>query len=605
MTDLLAALFALLPVFAAFAAWYLGADYWPSAVHYHLAVFAGGAAGTLMILSSSMSGRQTRAAMRLIAYSFLPLIAVGAVWPYVWLFDAARRYALDELQGGRLAPGTAVWSRTIDIYAHYIRHAEFHSVSAGLFILVVGLIVLNMSGARKMWRTLFPKTRRQEEGPWTATFLESEKIRQLTANDTGLPIGLIRDRILRYEPALRVWPKGHHFVIAGTRAGKFVSAGKPAVLDHPGSIVALDLKGEIFTACHAHRSQTRRQVVLDPYRILEQTSAKFDPFAYLRPDQLHRDLGTFVDGCIKPTTGEFQWVTNGCVDITRAAVESTMIEDTGDDRFLRVVDKLLAADRLDKFENWANQTSVAEGRIADAAANLLDLSDRQRGSILDELRQNLVWAQNPMLRAVLAGNDFSFDDVVAGTIDLYLVVPPDALREASGFMRLLMNLALGAFLRRGVERDAPDCLFVYDEFTRLGRLDKIIDVATIAAGYNVTALFFAQNLDSVREVYGNSTMTLIGSCATTRVFGLGAGDTGTAKWLAETMGTATARTETRQDAKTTAGETGVPLLDAAEILQLPADEQIILFRGHPPARTKLIISHEHPFYRDRMPQRNV
>ena len=117
----------------------------------------------------------------------------------------------------------------------------------------------------------------------------------------------------------------------------------------------------------------------------------------------------------------------------------------GNDRFIRVVESLLSPERMANFEKWAKQTNVAEGRIADAAANLLDLSDRQRGSILDELRQNLIWAQNPMMRQILRGNDLDFADIVSGRVNLYIIVPPEALREASGFLRLMINLALRAF----------------------------------------------------------------------------------------------------------------------------------------------------------------
>lgn len=313
-----------------------------------------------------------------------------------------------------------------------------------------------------------------------------------------------------------------------------------------------------------------------------------------------------ADGMVKPADGEFAWIANGCVDIAKAAIESAILETPPEstNRFLKVVDSLLAADKLDTFEKWANQKNVADGRIADAAANLLDLSDRQRGSVLDDLRQNLVWARNPAIRDILNGNDFSFADIAEGRIDLYIVVPPDALREAAGLLRLIMNLALGAFLRGGVAIPAQNSLFIFDEFTRLGRMDKVIDIATIAAGFRVTALFVAQNLDSVQEVYGNSAMTLIGSCATTRVWGLGAGETTTAKWLSDCLGTATARTESKRSDEVSSGETAVPLMQISEILALPSDEQIIMFRGHAPARTKRIISHTHPYYRDRMPQRN-
>jgi len=384
-----------------------------------------------------------------------------------------------------------------------------------------------------------------------------------------------------------------------------VSGVGPAALDHEGAIVALDLKGEIFNACNLERGKKRPQIALDPFNVLATPSARFDPFSFLREDNYQRDIGTMADGMIKPLEDKYAWISNGSVDITKAAIELVTLETPPDDdnRFQKVVESLLAADRLDRIQKWADKKNIADGRIAGSASNLLDLSDGQQGSVLDDTRQNLAWALNPAIAGILQGNDFSFTDIAEGRIDLYIVVPPDALREAAGFLRLVMNLVLGAFLRGGVDIPRQNSLLIFDEFTRLGRLDKVIDIATIAAGFGVTALFVAQNWDSVKEVYGNAAMTLVGSCATTRVWGLGAGEITTAKWLSDCLGTATARTENKRLKEVSSGETAVPLMQISEILTLPPDEQIIMFRGHEPARTKRIISHTHPYYRDRMPRR--
>src|SRR3954468_9642892 len=124
------------------------------------------------------------------------------------------------------------------------------------------------------------------------------------------------------------------------------------------------------------------------------------------------------------------------------------------------------------------------------------------------------------MRPFLAASDFSLDDLLDNAIDLFVVVPLDQVGEQAGYLRLITNLVLAAAIRQDGRRVAHErILFVLDELTRLGYMDKIVDVATIAAGAGIEALFVAQDRGSIEKVYGRDiTDTLLASCATVRVF---------------------------------------------------------------------------------------
>ena len=63
-----------------------------------------------------------------------------------------------------------------------------------------------------------------------------------------------------------------------------------------------------------------------------------------------------------------------------------------------------------------------------------------------------------------------------------------------------------------------------------------MEIATIAAGGGVEAVFIVQDMATLESVYGPlDAKTLLGSCATTRIFGLGSGDDLTARWAESTM----------------------------------------------------------------------
>jgi type IV secretion system protein VirD4 len=195
------------------------------------------------------------------------------------------------------------------------------------------------------------------------------------------------------------------------------------------------------------------------------------------------------------------------------------------------------------------------------------------------------------------------DDLLTGQADIYLVVPLDILGDMAGFFRLFKFLSLGAATRAGTARkNQPQLLMIFDEFTRLGRMNKILDLATVGAGLNVDGVFVVQDLSAFREAYGESVRTILGASATTRIFGLGRGDDTTAKWLESVMPQKTVVTRSAAEGTVEGqrGETPAPLISAAEILELPPNEMICLVRSHPPLKLKQIVSHEHPAYKNRM-----
>src|SRR5690606_22474983 len=112
------------------------------------------------------------------------------------------------------------------------------------------------------WRRRHPVNRVAEDGPWRGGFLDDVDLKHLTGHKVGLPLGIHAGKIVRYvKDDEKGWLGGHHAVIAGTRGGKSVSALVPAILDHGGPVVALDIKGELATITGKRRAADGRKVV--------------------------------------------------------------------------------------------------------------------------------------------------------------------------------------------------------------------------------------------------------------------------------------------------------------------------------------------------------
>jgi len=490
-----------------------------------------------------------------------------------------------------------------------------------------------------------------------------------------IPLGIRTDGgVGRWTPNSDKWVlDGHHMVISGTRGGKGVSCVIPAVIDHHGPIIALDVKGEIMRKCSGYRAlpyaegRYRKQIYINPWEENGVMSSYINPFDYLRgDDNLQRDIAVLADGLIRPEKGEYQWVSDLALQIVSTAIEVVYYypEESeenvfhaakewkeaktryGNDRGLlqnewkRIVERsaktdnvgrsLIAVDNMlqgkdrDKyFAEWAagfrtTRFSGLDGiesheiiefndRIKKTGILIAGIGDRQKGIIFSHIANCLRWLDDERVRWILKHpSSFRWEDLVNGHVDIYIVITMDQLSRMTLFMRVMLNMALGAFIRRGEPPpNAPVVLAVFDEFTRLGKMERILDIATIAAGSKVRALFIAQDRGSLEDVYGtNGAATLLGSCATARYFGLGAGDNKTINSVVESCKeqefTKISTTKKGNEVSETTSTERRPIFDYGQVAELHPAHLICINRGQAPALYERIISYSHKDYKDKL-----
>ena len=484
----------------------------------------------------------------------------------------------------------------------------------GVIVVAIVSWIVCSSEIGKAWAVLLPSSRVVADGPWKGAFLTDSDIADLIRLEKGLPLGLTRGgRIVRYaKNDERGWLGGHHAVISGTRGGKGVSAIMPTIFDHEGPVVALDIKGELVDTTIASRTaKGQRVVALDPFRVSKSSRIEgqkpigFNPMAFIRPAHRSRDAAVLADGIIVPETGSGAHFS----DRARACLQTTIevVHELSEAPTLHEVRGLiLSAGFLDTLTAWAETPDLAGGRASDLAGSFLAMGDKERGSILSTVAKSLEWTGADAMRGFLGmKTGINLESLLRGDVDLFIVIPLDQVTAQAGFMRLMTNLLLALMVQQGERQPAQkQVLFVADEFTRLGRLDRIVDVATVAAGINLETLFILQDKGSLEAVYGNQAAdTILGSCGTIRVFNLGRGDSRTAEWASKLAGYQTIRTQSTstasgsKTASTSSAEVREPLLTPSDILELPTGEMLCFIRGKKPLRMQRIFWYKMCRYR--------
>lgn len=602
----------LLPPLLGLAIPYFGAQLWPPFADLQTGLPILGITVTVLILSFDLEPGPVAAALRALTPFGMLAAASTIAWsllkyvPKLW-------YGIPYDYGA--APIFTIFTRFNGVATDYQAFSIDHPAIAGMVFgsALVTFFAACFSLSRfivEPIRSGTPSDRTASRGPWAGNWMPAARIRMLARNRVGLPLGLKSGQLLRYRPdPTRGWRPGHHMVVAGTRAGKGVACVIPAIIDHPGPVVTIDIKGENFAICRRYRASLgRRQVVLNPFGVIEDRTEHFDPLTYLRPGHLQRDIATLCDALIKPELAqEHAWISNAGREILEAAIELVMTQaEPGERSLLTVADLVLGPNRLETFSAWMRAGDLCGGRIANAGAKVTQMGDRQQGSVLDCLSENLAWLKFDAVRTMLSGSDFTIDELLDDTIDLYLVVPQDMTDKLSNFMRMMMTLALGAVTRQDGRRQAKaGILAVLDEFTRLGRMEKVMEIATIAAGGGVEAIFVVQDRGTLDQIYTeNGANTLLAACATTRIFGLGRADDRTARWAETALPFKTVIRESkdrrRNNQHVSHSEAKERLMDAPGLQEMPASKMLCLIGSNPPLLLDQIISHRHPSYRDKL-----
>ncbi len=418
--------------------------------------------------------------------------------------------------------------------------------------------------------------------------------------DKGVVLGLYDGRYLRHDG-----PE-HILAVAPTRSGKGVGLVLPTLLTWPGSTVVHDIKGENWALTAGWRAKFSHCLLFDPTNPL---SARFNPLLEVRKGAHEvRDVQNIADILVDPEGARERrdhWektahalLTGVILHVLYAEEEKTLtrvatfLADPSRS-ILRTLKIMLTTNHL-----GTEAAPMAHPVVASIARELLNKSDNERSGVVSTAMSFLGLYRDPLIAANTARSDWRIADLTGAErpVSLYLVVPPSDISRTKPLVRLILN-QIARRLTETLEAandNAPQrqLLLMLDEFPALGRLDFFESSLAFMAGYGVRAFLVAQSLHQIDRAYGVN-HAILDNCHVRVAFA--PNDERTAKRLSDALGIATElRAQTNLSGKRFSAwlshvsmseqETPRPLLTAGEILQLAADDALVLVSGAPPIR---------------------
>jgi type IV secretion system protein VirD4 len=418
--------------------------------------------------------------------------------------------------------------------------------------------------------------------------------------DKGLILGLWNGQYLRHNGS------EHVIAVAPTRSGKGVGLVVPTLLTWGHSAVIHDIKGENWTLTAGWRSRFSHCLLFDPTNPL---SARFNPLLEVRKGEMEvRDVQNIADILVDPDGAREQrdhWektahalLVGTILHVLYAEKEKTLARVA---TFLadparsigRTLSVMLTTNHL-----GTDSTPIVHPVVASVARELLNKTDNERSGVVSTAMSLLGLYRDPIIATTTSASDWSIADLMKAErpVSLYLVVPPSDISRTRPLVRLILN-QIGRRLTETLPKDAASerrLLLMLDEFPALGRLDFFESSLAFLAGYGVRAFLVAQSLHQIDKAYGPY-HAILDNCHVRIAFA--PNDERTARRLSDALGTATElRAQKNLSGRRLAAwlshvtvseqETARPLLTPGEILQLPADEGLLLVSGVAPIRAQ-------------------
>ncbi|MBT8036679.1 MAG: type IV secretory system conjugative DNA transfer family protein [Verrucomicrobiae bacterium] len=366
-------------------------------------------------------------------------------------------------------------------------------------------------------------------GDISVTELQDGRIERFAMG--GLPIGAGDDR--------------HMLTVAGSRSGKGRSTIIPNLIVYPGSLLAIDPKGENAKATAEWRADMlgQRVVLLDPFgttpkSIRKKFAGGFNPLTLLEANSpsLLEDAGLIADALIVTAPGEKNphWNESSRMFLTGVLLHiATDSNYTGKRNLVSVYEFIMSLDEDLKNEMIQNS---AHPSISYSADSFFDKPDTERETVLSTLRRHIDFIGFERVQKVLSTHSIDLSQLKTENVSIYLCLPATKMGICSGWLRLFVNLTLDA-MERQKSRPKHPVLMCLDEFAILGHMKSLEDAVGQIAGFGCKLWPILQDLGQLQALYGKRWETFVENSGVLQFFGNSGMQT--LEWISKRLGQTT------------------------------------------------------------------
>jgi len=396
----------------------------------------------------------------------------------------------------------------------------------------------------------------------------------------------------------------HVLVFAPTRSGKGIGTVIPTLLSWPASVVAYDIKKELWQLTAGWRRTFSHCLRFEPTGT---GGVRFNPlFEVRRGSGEVRDVQTIAEILIDPEGkgDRDHWKLSGAALLVGVILHVLYAEA---DKSLSGVSAFLSDplrtqyEVLERMLTTSHLPSGPHPVVAQTARAMMNKAENELSGVVSTAKAALSLYEDPLVATNTARSDFQIADLMGADhpVSLYLVIPPSDLERTRPLVRLILQ-QIGKRLTEHMSVEGPGyrhrLLMLLDEFPTLGRLSFFESALAFSAGYGIKCFLICQSLNQLEGAYGRDN-SIMDNCHVRMAYGANRSET--ARTISDLMGQATVTKRQRsfsgvglfgaRSISESDHEFARPLLTADEVLRLPFDDALLFVGGAAPYRARKVM----------------
>lgn len=346
--------------------------------------------------------------------------------------------------------------------------------------------------------------------------LEEIKASGLMQGKGGFVFGQIQQKLVSKPENF----PGHILIVGGPGIGKSKAVAIPTLLKWEGSILAVDVKGELQEITAKHRKG--QTYIFNPIG----EGDPYDPLYDCKTVEGAQDLArTLIP--VPPDSPDPFWCNTAQGILAAGALEGALEGIT----FSDVIERMCTVP-TEQLISELQQSQYKAVRVLSSVG--VGIPEKTLGGVMAQLKSSLLTlGADPNIEKCTSFASWT-PETLEHNSTIYLNIPEKVLKQYRSLWTLIVNQVLRHLSGRPEDSEHP-ILILLDEFARLGKIESIMDALATLRSRNVHIALFIQSMAQLEEIYGQTARKVIAdTCSYKLVFG--AEDPETQKYFSDLSG---------------------------------------------------------------------
>ena len=283
------------------------------------------------------------------------------------------------------------------------------------------------------------------------------------------------------------------------------------ILTYEGSMVVLDIKGELYRKTHRNKRAQGFQVIR--YAPDQEGGARYNPLDFIDPTKKEaaflacRQLSELVIPH-NPKARDQHWDDSARDVLTLFFAEAVFSGDPTTRTISTVLDGLSKAGKdrsfhLAMLSGLGDELQLpAMRRAADRLFGLSGQDSKQLDGFYSSVSTRTNLFDNPLIERSMQASDWSPKTLRDQKTVIYITVQPDMLTTLAPLLRMMLSQHIGALRASLPSRDSLPVTFFLDEAPQLGFIKAFKEAIETGRGYGIRLWLMGQSLGQFRDAYG-------------------------------------------------------------------------------------------------------